>query len=231
MLKKTKKSLAAAAFAFFASAGTLSAYELNYSDANANDSANSDLLVENSSEGTTPISLAVKGFYAFANEDILDGSGISIDLMGVGVELGVTPVVSPNFKLDVVFGMNFGIGFEEDEYHSRYYRYDEEYTLWSYSLLTGVNLRFGNDDVSFYVGPRIGMHYLNFEVEDNYYGDDESDSDVGAMFGLELGLDINFNRHNALTIGGSYLQSTAQPFDIMEEQSYFTVSIGYKYTF
>lgn len=195
---------------------------------------------ENASDsaGTTelPRSFSVRAFYAAANDAPYKGMGDyysdpELDLGGVTFEYARGFYADANdgaLSGELVLAVSIGTG-------SKKYDDDGKLTMTTLEYEFGVNLRAKlADAVSVFIGPRVGLNYMFLGIsadDDDGRGEhDETDSELGLLYGMDVGFDIAFAEHHALTIGVGYRASTAEPFDI-DSQSWSRFSIGYKYTF
>lgn len=189
-------------------------------------------------------SVSAKLFYGGAQEKAIKDSEIPrVDIGGLTVEYtrNLTPYI------DFVAALSIGGGsseYERTEYNSDsydYYKMRGEVTLFTYEAEVGVNLRAPvSGSFSFFVGPRVGVNALYAEVEmeewtSTAHSDKkESDTDVGFLYGVDVGATISFTEHHGMTFGVGYRASTARPETSgikIEDQSWVRVSVGYQFTF
>ncbi len=191
-------------------------------------------------------SVGVEAFYAAATEDAVSSLGLDgADLGGVSVRFSAEKqrsiasgaVVVPEF-----FGI-FSLGFgSEDWTYSGYNAYEDgDYDVLVMQFAVGANLRFYlSDSFSLFGGGRIGFAYESVDMEfSGYdsvgsYSGSADDSDVGFLYGVGVGGQIDFSDSAALVFGIDYVGMTAEP-EVggikTEEQAYMMFSIGYKHKF
>ena len=191
-------------------------------------------------------SVGVEAFYAAATEDAVSSLGLDgADLGGVSVRFSAEKqrsiasgaVVVPEF-----FGI-FSLGFgSEDWTYSGYNAYEDgDYDVLVMQFAVGANLRFYlSDSFSLFGGGRIGFAYESVDMEfSGYdsvgsYSGSADDSDVGFLYGVGVGGQIDFSDSAALVFGIDYVGMTAEP-EVggikTEEQAYMMFSVGYKPTF
>lgn len=191
-------------------------------------------------------SVGVEAFYAAATEDAVSSLGLDgADLGGVSVRFSAEKqrsiasgaVVVPEF-----FGI-FSLGFgSEDWTYSGYNAYEDgDYDVLVMQFAVGANLRFYlSDSFSLFGGGRIGFAYESVDMEfSGYdsvgsYSGSADDSDVGFLYGVGVGGQIDFSDSAALVFGIDYVGMTAEP-EVggikTEEQAYMMFSVGYKHKF
>lgn len=184
--------------------------------------------------------IGVEGFYAKANEEILDGSVFEkVNLGGLSVRWSAANTQRSVIVGALVFPEIYGIlsiGGGSSDYRGSYERYDLDMSFAQAAL--GANLRcFVNDQFSVFGGVRLGFAYENVEIEseDSTYLYKQEESDVGLLYGIGVGAELELAPHHSVTLGIDYVASTAQPDfgdgDKLKKQSYIIFSIGYKYRF
>lgn len=191
-------------------------------------------------------SVGVEAFYAAATEDAVSSLGLDgADLGGVSVRFSAEKqrsiasgaVVVPEF-----FGI-FSLGFgSEDWTYSGYNAYEDgDYDVLVMQFAVGANLRFYlSDSFSLFGGGRIGFAYESVDMEfSGYdsvgsYSGSADDSDVGFLYGVGVGGQIDFSDSAALVFGIDYVGMTAEP-EVggikTDEQAYMMFSVGYKHKF
>ena len=191
-------------------------------------------------------SVGVEAFYAAATEDAVSSLGLDgADLGGVSVRFSAEKqrsiasgaVVVPEF-----FGI-FSLGFgSEDWTYSGYNAYEDgDYDVLVMQFAVGANLRFYlSDSFSLFGGGRIGFAYESVDMEfSGYdsvgsYSGSADDSDVGFLYGVGVGGQIDFSDSAALVFGIDYVGMTAEP-EVggikTEEQAYMMFSVGYKHKY
>ena len=192
-------------------------------------------------------SVGVEAFYAAATEDAVSSLGLDgADLGGVSARFSAEKqrsiasgaVVVPEF-----FGI-FSLGFgSEDWTYSGYNAYEDgDYDVLVMQFAVGANLRcYLTESFSLFGGARIGFAYESVDMEfsgyDSSYGNysgSADDSDVGFLYGVGVGGQIDFSDFAALVFGIDYVGMTAEP-EVggikTEEQAYMMFSIGYKHKF
>lgn len=179
----------------------------------------------------TNFSFAIKGFYALALEDEpvegLDGD--SFDLVGITTDFMWTPDVKNVVLPELLLSVGFGAG--QHEIDGGWYYQDADVYVYSWNFLLGVNFRvYLNDDISFYLGPRLGGNLLLISTEWEG-GSKENEDDFAFLYGGEIGANFNVNPNSAVMFSVSYLGSNAQPYSDIEKQSYIMFSVGYRHTF
>lgn len=191
-------------------------------------------------------SVSVEAFYAAATEDAVSSLGLDgADLGGVSARFSAEKqrtiasgaVVVPEF-----FGI-FSLGFgSEDWTYSGYNAYEDgDYDVLVMQFAVGANLRFYlSDSFSLFGGGRIGFAYESVDMEfSGYdsvgsYSGSADDSDVGFLYGVGVGGQIDFSDSAALVFGIDYVGMTAEP-EVggikTDEQAYMMFSVGYKHKF
>ena len=186
-------------------------------------------------------------FYAAATEDAVSSLGLDgADLGGVSARFSAEKqrtiasgaVIVPEF-----FGIfSLGLG-SEDWTYSGYRAYEDgDYDVLVMQFAVGANLRcYLTESFSLFGGARIGFAYESVDMEfsgyDSSYGNysgSADDSDVGFLYGVGVGGQIDFSDFAALVFGIDYVGMTAEP-EVggikTEEQAYMMFSIGYKHKF
>ena len=185
-------------------------------------------------------------FYAAATEDAVSSLGLDgADLGGVSARFSAEKqrtiasgaVIVPEF-----FGIfSLGLG-SEDWTYSGYRAYvDLDYDVLVMQFAVGANLRFYlSDSFSLFGGARIGFAYESVDMEfsgyDSYgsYSGSTDDSDVGFLYGVGVGGQVDFSDSAALVFGIDYVGMTAEP-EVggikTDEQAYMMFSVGYKHKF
>ena len=186
-------------------------------------------------------------FYAAATEDAVSSLGLDgADLGGVSARFSAEKqrtiasgaVIVPEF-----FGIfSLGLG-SEDWTYSGYRAYEDgDYDVLVMQFAVGANLRcYLTESFSLFGGARIGFAYESVDMEfsgyDSSYGNysgSAADSDVGFLYGVGVGGQIDFSDFAALVFGIDYVGMTAEP-EVggikTEEQAYMMFSIGYKHKF
>lgn len=185
-------------------------------------------------------------FYAAATEDAVSSLGLDgADLGGVSARFSAEKqrtiasgaVIVPEF-----FGI-FSLGFgSEDWTYSGYNAYEDgDYDVLVMQFAVGANLRFYlSDSFSLFGGGRIGFAYESVDMEfSGYdsvgsYSGSADDSDVGFLYGVGVGGQIDFSDSAALVFGIDYVGMTAEP-EVggikTDEQAYMMFSVGYKHKF
>lgn len=191
-------------------------------------------------------SVSAEAFYAAATEDAVSSFGLDgADLGGVSLRFSAEKqrtiasgaVVVPEF-----FGI-FSLGFgSEDWTYSGYNAYEDgDYDVLVMQFAVGANLRFYlSDSFSLFGGGRIGFAYESVDMEfSGYdsvgsYSGSADDSDVGFLYGVGVGGQIDFSDSAALVFGIDYVGMTAEP-EVggikTDEQAYMMFSVGYKHKF
>ena len=192
-------------------------------------------------------SVGVEAFYAAATEDAVSSLGLDgADLGGVSARFSAEKqrtiasgaVIVPEF-----FGIfSLGLG-SEDWTYSGYRAYEDgDYDVLVMQFAVGANLRcYLTESFSLFGGARIGFAYESVDMEfsgyDSSYGNysgSADDSDVGFLYGVGVGGQIDFSDFAALVFGIDYVGMTAEP-EVggikTEEQAYMMFSIGYKHKF
>ena len=191
-------------------------------------------------------SVSVEAFYAAATEDAVSSLGLDgADLGGVSARFSAEKhrtiasgaVIVPEF-----FGIfSLGLGSEDWTYSGRNAYEDGDYDVLVMQFAVGANLRcYLTESFSLFGGARIGFAYESVDMEfsgyDSYgnYSGSADDSDVGFLYGVGVGGQIDFSDFAALVFGIDYVGMTAEP-EVggikTEEQAYMMFSIGYKHKF
>lgn len=191
-------------------------------------------------------SVSVEAFYAAATEDAVSSLGLDgADLGGVSLRFSAEKqrtiasgaVIVPEF-----FGIfSLGLGSEDWTYSGVSVYEDGDYDVLVMQFAVGANLRFYlSDSFSLFGGARIGFAYESVDMEfsgyDSYgsYSGSADDSDVGFLYGVGVGGQIDFSDSAALVFGIDYVGMTAEP-EVggikTDEQAYMMFSVGYKHKF
>ena len=185
-------------------------------------------------------------FYAAATEDAVSSLGLDgADLGGVSARFSAEKhrtiasgaVIVPEF-----FGIfSLGLG-SEDWTYSGYRAYEDgDYDVLVMQFAVGANLRcYLTESFSLFGGARIGFAYESVDMEfsgyDSYgnYSGSADDSDVGFLYGVGVGGQVDFSDSAALVFGIDYVGMTAEP-EVggikTDEQAYMMFSVGYKHKF
>lgn len=191
-------------------------------------------------------SVSVEAFYAAATEDAVSSLGLDgADLGGVSARFSAEKqrtiasgaVIVPEF-----FGIfSLGLGSEDWTYSGDRAYEDGDYDVLVMQFAVGANLRcYLTESFSLFGGARIGFAYESVDMEfsgydssGNYSGSAD-DSDVGFLYGVGVGGQVDFSDFAALVFGIDYVGMTAEP-EVggikTEEQAYMMFSIGYKHKF
>lgn len=192
-------------------------------------------------------SVSVEAFYAAATEDAVSSLGLDgADLGGVSARFSAEKhrtiasgaVVVPEF-----FGIfSLGLGSEDWTYSGNSAYEDGDYDVLVMQFAVGANLRcYLTESFSLFGGARIGFAYESVDMEfsgyDSSYGNysgSADDSDVGFLYGVGVGGQVDLSDFAALVFGIDYVGMTAEP-EIggikTDEQAYMMFSIGYKHKF
>lgn len=192
-------------------------------------------------------SVSVEAFYAAATEDAVSSLGLDgADLGGVSARFSAEKqrtiasgaVIVPEF-----FGIfSLGLGSEDWTYSGDRAYEDGDYNVLVMQFAVGANLRcYLTESFSLFGGARIGFAYESVDMEfsgyDSSYGNysgSADDSDVGFLYGVGVGGQVDFSDFAALVFGIDYVGMTAEP-EIggikTDEQAYMMFSIGYKHKF
>lgn len=228
-----KRNLAIALTALLASASTLVAQNATSSQA----------------PSSTEPALSLEIFLSFgAGLNDLLPSGVSdgekINTAGINFVVS-TPLVNDKGSPVSIDGFAL-IGFSGGSHETDYYGVggklrEETLTLFTSEFSVGATINYEISPVATtFAGARIGLSFVNFEAEFEDYSsgykttESASDTAVGGIFGVGVGMQFNFNEHHGMTVGVDYTYLTARPEILgvkIEQQSYATFSIGYVYTF
>ena len=191
-------------------------------------------------------SVSVEAFYAAATEDAVSSLGLDgADLGGVSARFSAEKhrtiasgaVVVPEF-----FGIfSLGLGSEDWTYSGNTVYGDLDYDVLIMQFAVGANLRcYLTESFSLFGGARIGFAYESVDVEfsgyDSYgsYSGSADDSDVGFLYGVGVGGQVDLSDFAALVFGIDYVGMTAES-EVggikTDEQAYMMFSIGYKHKF
>lgn len=129
------------------------------------------------------------------------------------------------------------------EYESSF---KDEYQIWLGQVSVGGNLVWEvNPMWDVFVGARIGLSYISIknEWDDGWESGSSRESGVGCIYGVRIGTNIHFSENHALTLAADYWGTTARAeykidyddgyseTEKSEAQSYWVLSVGYRYAF
>lgn len=185
------------------------------------------------SQAESSFSFSAEAFYAASTDDVVDGSDLHLDFMGLTFKEGTT-VREGVLSVDVYLAERFGYGSDDcscvvDDVE---YKYDIDSCI--VQLFVGVDSRLAVSDVlTIFFGGSIGMSYENNTYECSVGGVESSvdDDNVGLVVGAgagvaisPLGSPVSFYAR----VDGSAFCS--RPLG-MEDQVFVIVSVGCRFLF
>lgn len=215
-----------------------------FGDVNGNEPAGT--MPAESNNGWTS-SISVEGFYGLAQEKLYKERDMDeLDIGGLSVRYTsrkqTGEIISPE-----VFGIvSLGGGSLDQTWSYINYREELSYELFTMQAAVGANIRVqATDNFSLFAGARIGLALESLDIEatamssSDYWHVDWNEVNLGFLYGVGIGAQLDITEHHGITVGLDYVASTAEPeFDVddgdtvkLEAQSYIMLSIGYKYTF